>query len=233
MNVLDLQHGLQQRHHVFRFRGRQIEGTDHQVLVLFLLLLGIGADDEQGRTGLLGKQAIAVQNQRQRLVERLVFQRDGNRIVAHILVEHKINVSRLPQRLHHFLQARIAKLQRDRLLLSVVAIDRMLLGGEPRHAFQRLFIGGVQLDGPHIAGHGFTHTPQLRKTFRFPIPVARFLQPQDLRQAGLMLLARRLDRQGALEFLGGLIELTVLQQLTTTLIMRRSRTLSGHGIFVL
>jgi hypothetical protein len=125
-------------------------------------------------------------------------------------------------------------LQRDRLLLPVVAIDRHAV---PRTAWPRLrallYRSGIELDGPHIHRHGLTHPAQLRKTLGFPIPLARLLESQDFGQSGLMFLARRLDRQGALEFFGGLIELAILQQLPTSLIMRRSCTLSGYRVLVL
>ena len=109
----------------------------------------------------------------------------------------------------------------------------MLFRRQPGHAFEGFFISGIEFHGPHIHRHGLTHPAQLRQTLGLTIPLARLLESQGFGQSGLVFLACRLDRQGAFEFFGGLIELVILQQLPASLIMRRGCTLPGHRVFVL
>ena len=127
MHPLGIEHAPQQHQHVFRFGIGQIERPNHQILILFLFLLGIRADNHDAWRDGLGEEAIAVENEIEGLVKRRILNANGHRIISNILVEDEVDSPGLSNPFQHFFQSSIAEPKCHRLLSSIVAVQRVLL----------------------------------------------------------------------------------------------------------
>jgi len=203
MHPFDIEHRLQQNQHVFGFRSRQVKGSDHEILILFLLLLGIRADDQDSGRDDTGEQPIAVEQQIQRVFERRVLDGNGNRVVSDILIEDQCEPSCLGHALEDFSNSRIFETQRDRLFELVSSENRLLLFCQLADALQGLLEGRIEFCSSGKSSHRLLGSAQLSESLGLPVLRARFLQSQGLRQAGLMPRVCRLDRQRTLELIDG------------------------------
>ena len=127
MHPFRIEHALEQYQHVFRFGVGQIECPNHQILILFLFLFGIRADDHHTWRDGLGEEAIAGENEIEGLFERCILHADGHGVIPDILVENEVDPLGPPNSFQHFFQTGIAKPKCHRLLSPIITVQCLLL----------------------------------------------------------------------------------------------------------
>ena len=187
MHPFGIEHALQQHQHIFRFGVGQIERPNHQILILLLLLLGIGADNHDARGYSLGEQAIAVENEIEGLFERRVLNANGHRVISDILVENEVDPSGLSNPFQDFFKPGIAKPKCHRLLPPIITVQRLLLLGEFGDTVEGFLERGIQLSRSGISLHGLVGPTELGEAVCLSILAARIFQAKRFKQSRLMI----------------------------------------------
>ena len=176
-------------------------------MILFLLLLGIGADNHDARGYGLSEQAIAVQNEIEGLFEWRVLNANGHRIISDVFVENEVDPSGLSNPFQDFFEPGIAKPKCHRLLPPIVTVQRLLLLGEFGDVVQGFLERGIQLSRSGISLHRLVGPTKLRETICLSILAARVLQAKRFKQPRLMIETGRFDCKGTLKLLHRKVQL--------------------------